>query len=66
MAYFTHKRYETNTDSLCCKKMVQGNILDVSFMFQDEDADFMAKLAKLMSAAGTQLLNSYSKYEIIF
>lgn len=32
---------------------------------QDEDADFMAKLAKLMSAAGTQLLNSYSKYESI-
>ena len=32
---------------------------------QDEDADFMAKLAKLMSAAGTQLLNSYSKYDSI-
>ncbi|XP_029201596.2 exportin-T-like [Acropora millepora] len=28
---------------------------------EDEDADFMAKLAKLMSAAGTQLLNSYTK-----
>ena len=32
---------------------------------QDEDADFMAKLAKLMSAAGTQLLNSYTKYDSI-
>ena len=32
---------------------------------QDEDADFMAKLAKLISTAGTQLLNSYSKYETI-
>lgn len=28
---------------------------------EDEDADFMAKLAKLISTAGTQLLNSYSK-----
>lgn len=35
------------------------------FFIQDEDADFMAKLAKLMSAAGTQLLNSYSKYDSI-
>ena len=33
------------------------------FFIQDGDADFMAKLAKLMSAAGTQLLNSYSKYD---
>lgn len=32
-----------------------------SFMLQDEDADFLAKLAKLMGAAGTQLLNSYNK-----
>ncbi|XP_020631719.1 exportin-T-like [Orbicella faveolata] len=28
---------------------------------EDEDADFLAKLAKLMGAAGTQLLNSYNK-----
>ncbi|CAH3151650.1 unnamed protein product [Porites evermanni] len=28
---------------------------------EDEDADFMAKLAKLMSASGSQLLNSYTK-----
>lgn len=32
-----------------------------SFMLQDEDADFLAKLAKLIAAAGTQLLNSYNK-----
>lgn len=31
------------------------------FSIQDEDADFLAKLAKLMGAAGTQLLNSYNK-----
>ncbi|CAH3184242.1 unnamed protein product, partial [Porites lobata] len=29
----------------------------------DEDADFMAKLAKLMTASGSQLLNSYSKLQ---
>lgn len=32
-----------------------------SSMLQDEDADFLAKLAKLIGAAGTQLLNSYNK-----
>ena len=30
-------------------------------MFQDEDADFLAKVSKLMNAVGTQLLNSYSR-----
>ncbi|RMX59336.1 hypothetical protein pdam_00014020 [Pocillopora damicornis] len=28
---------------------------------EDEDADFLAKVSKLMNAVGTQLLNSYSK-----
>ena len=40
---------------------ILGYMTSSLFVFQDEDADFLAKLAKLMGAAGTQLLNSYSK-----
>ncbi|XP_015780138.1 PREDICTED: exportin-T-like [Acropora digitifera] len=48
------------------KKLVESLLIvleqsGILIPHEDEDADFMAKLAKLMSAAGTQLLNSYTK-----
>jgi len=61
-----HEIIMKGMDPMAKKELVESllSVLEKSGILmpqEDEDADFMAKLAKLMCAAGSQLLNSYSK-----
>ncbi|CAH3170237.1 unnamed protein product [Porites lobata] len=61
-----HEIIMKGMEPLAKKELVESllSVLEKSSILEpqeDEDADFMAKLAKLMSASGSQLLNSYTK-----
>ncbi|CAH3141687.1 unnamed protein product [Porites evermanni] len=61
-----HEIIMKGMEPLAKKELVESllSVLEKSSILEpqeDEDADFMAKLAKLTSASGSQLLNSYTK-----